>query len=437
MTAPSWTDSSDADADADPEATGTATGAGAGAGTGTGPGPAAESTRWDARLWTVLLILSANMILDAIEVSLVLVALPSIGAALGLDLWTAQWLMSGFAVGFATLLVLGPRLNARLGRRRVYLAAMLLFAAASVVGGLTDSAALLITTRVVKGLSAALTAPTGLAIIGTTFPSGPQQRRAVSVYALFGAAGFTVGLLLSGALLTESWRWTFLFPAPVALILLVFALRIIPRDRGAVPAPRVTPALLRNRQLLRSAVGAACLNGTYQSLLLLLVFQTQRQLGWSPWQSAVALLPACVPLAVTVPFAGAMTARWGTGRLIALGATAPLLGYALYLWRPDSGSYLTGMLPTLLLVGAGFVLSFAALNLQATGALPPAERAAAVPLFQTAVQVGAVVMLPATAALLGSHHGHRPALTLITAVSGIGLLAALTGLRTPHRQVAP
>ncbi|SFE67071.1 Predicted arabinose efflux permease, MFS family [Actinacidiphila alni] len=394
-------------------------------------GGAADPARWDARLTTVLLILSGNMILDAIEVSLVLVALPSIGDALDLGLWTVQWLMSGFALGFAALLLIGPRLNARLGRRRVYLGAMLLFAAASVVGGLTDSAALLIATRVVKGLSAALTAPTGLAIIGTAFPAGPRQRRAVSVYALFGAAGFTAGLLLSGALLNGSWRWTFLFPAPVALILLVFGLRVIPPDRGRTPAPRITPTLLRDRALLRSAIGATTLNGTYQSLLLLLVFRTQRQLGWSPWQSAVALLPACVPLAVTVPFAGALVARWGTGRLIALGATAPLLGYAYFLWRAGAGAYATGTLPTLLLVGAGFVLSFAALNIQATGALPPAERAAAVPLFQTAVQLGAVVMLPATAALLGAHHGSRPALALITAVAVVGLLAALPGLRTP------
>ncbi|MBP0452324.1 MFS transporter [Kitasatospora sp. RG8] len=400
-------------------------------------GEAAEPAHWDARLWAVLLILSANMILDAVEVSLVLVALPSIGTALGTDLWTVQWLMSGFALGFAALLVLGPRLNARLGRKRVYLAAMLLFAAASVVGGLADGAALLIATRVVKGLSAALTAPTGLAIIGTTFPNGPQQRRAVSTYSLFGAAGFTVGLLLSGALLAAHWRWTFLFPAPVALVLLLLGLRLIPPDRGPAPAPRITPALLRSGPLLRSAVGAATLNGTYQSLLLLLVFQTQRQLGWSPWQSAVALLPACVPLAVTVPFAGAMTARWGTARLVALGAATPVLGYALYLWRPDDGSYLTAMLPTLLLVGAGFVLSFAALNMQATAALPAADRAAAVPLYQTAVQLGAVLTLPVTAWLLGARHGHRPALLFITAVGAAGLLAALTGLRSSHRQVEP
>ncbi|MEE4545917.1 MFS transporter [Streptomyces sp. V4-01] len=397
----------------------------------------AEAPHWDARLWSVLLILSANMILDAIEVSVVLVALPSIGASLGLGLSTVQWLMSGFALGFAALLVVGPGLNAALGRRRVYLAAMVVFAAASVAGGLADGAALLIATRVVKGAAAALTAPTGLAIIAATFPEGPQRRRAVSVYSLFGAAGFTAGLLLSGALLTASWRWTLLFPAPVALVLLVCALRVVPADQGRTPVPRITPGLLRHGPLLRSAVGAATLNGGYQSLLLLFTFHTQRQLRWPAWQSALALLPACLPLALTVPFAGAMTARWGTNRPIALGAAAPVLGYALCVWRPDAGGYTAGMLPALLLVGAGFVLSFAALNMQATSALPAADRAAAVPLYQAAVQLGAVLTLPSTAWLLGSHHGHRAALSFITAVGCIGLLTALTGLRTPHRQAAP
>ncbi|MDX2405986.1 MFS transporter [Streptomyces microflavus] len=162
---------------------------------------------------SLLVVLSGNMLLDAIEVSVVLVALPSIGTDLGLTLWSVQWLMSGFALGFAVMLLLGPVLSGRWGMRRVYLAAMLLFALASLVGGLSDNTALLIASRVVKGACAALTAPAGLALISTTFPSGPQQRRAVSVYSLFGAAGFTAGLLLAGALAGDSWRWTFLLPA--------------------------------------------------------------------------------------------------------------------------------------------------------------------------------------------------------------------------------
>lgn len=289
------------------------------------------------RGWALLLILSGNMVLDAIEVSLVLVALPVIAGDLDLSLLTVQWLMSGFALGFAALLTTGRRLAARFGRRRVYFAAMLGFAVASVAGGLADGPALLIATRVVKGACAALTAPMGLAIIGTAYPEGPERRRAVSVYSLFGAAGFTAGLLLSGALLEAGWRWIFLLPAPVALLLLLWGLRLVPREEDVPPPPatgRARPPGAREAVLLRTCLGAAALNGTYHGLLFLLTFQTQAELGLSPWLGALALLPACVPLAVTVPFAGALVRRYGTGRLIALGAAAPLLGYLLALYRP-------------------------------------------------------------------------------------------------------
>jgi MFS family permease len=184
--------------------------------------------------------------------------------------------------------------------------------------------------------------------------------------------------------------------------------------------------LLREGPLLRTAVGAATLNGTYHSLLFLLTFHLQERLHWSPWQNALALLPACLPLAVTVPFAGRMTARYGTARLITLGAAAPLVGYALLLARPAPTSYVTGILPTLLLVGAGFVLSFAALNLRAASSAADEDRPAAVRAYQAAVQLGAVPMLPLTAWLLGTGHGQRPALALITAVAAVGLTAALS-----------
>lgn len=386
------------------------------------------SVRWGARQWALLFVLSGNMVLDAIEVSVVLMALPTIGDQLGLSPWGAQWLMSGFALGFAAMLLLGSRI-ARSGRRRAYLCAMLVFVVASVVGGVTDSAALLIVTRVVKGCCAALTAPAGLAIISIAFQDGPQRRKAVSIYSLFGAVGFTTGLLLAGVLVESSWRWTFLFPAPVALVLLLFGLWLLPHDSAAGSPPRRPRAgLLRDRSLLRSALGAATLNGTYQAVLVLMTFQAQQRLGWTAWQTALALLPACVPLAVTVPFAGRLVARFGTARLITLGALCPFLGYAFYLYKPEGSPYPIGMLPTLLLVEAGFVFAFAALNMQATATVQAADRGAAVSLYQTCVQLGAGVLLPLVAVPLTLSHSYRPALLLITAVAAGGLLIALTGL---------
>ncbi|MEV8394593.1 MULTISPECIES: MFS transporter [unclassified Streptomyces] len=403
-------------------------------GTANAPG-AADSAPWGARQWGLLCVLSGNMLLDAVEVSVVLVALPTIGEAMDMSLPAVQWLMSGFALGFGALLLLGNRIAALCGRRRAYLGAMAVFALASVVGGVTDSESLLIATRVVKGCCAALTAPTGLAIISTAFRDGPQQRKAVSVYSMFGATGFTAGLLLSAALLESSWRWTLLFPAPLALALLVFATRIIPHDPGAGGrAPRLNPGLLRDGRLLRSAVGAATLNGTYAGLLLLITFQLQQRLGWSPWECALGLLPACVPLMVAVPFAGRLVTRWGTGLLIALGALAPFLGCALFLWRAPAETYWSAALPALVLVEAGFVLSFAALNIQATAGIPAAGRGAAVPLYQTGVQLGGVVTLPLVALLLTEYEGYRPALVLVTAISAVGLLTAFT---TPRARLRP
>ncbi|MFK3728946.1 MFS transporter [Streptomyces sp. NPDC088090] len=386
---------------------------------------------WDVRHRAVLLVLSANMILDAIEVSVVLVALPDIRAELGLSPLAVQWLMSGFALGFAAALLAGARLVARLGTRRVYLAAMAGFAVASVAGGFADGPVPLIATRVVKGLCAALTAPAGLAIIAGAFPDGPGRRRAVSVYSLCGAAGFTAGLLLSGALLHAGWRWTLWFPAPLALLVLLLALRVLPRDPApAAPAGRSPSAPRRPRDgvLLRTAVGAAALNGTYHSVLFLVTLHVQERQGWPPWLNALALLPACVPLAVTVPFAGRMTARWGTGRLIALGAAAPVAGFALLLARPRLTPYATGALPALLLVGAGFVLSFAALNLRAASTGPAEERPATVRRYQAAVQLGAVALLPVTGALLAAGHGGRPAFALLAGAAAVGLAAALLPL---------
>ncbi|MEV0844878.1 MFS transporter [Streptomyces sp. NPDC049954] len=375
----------------------------------------------------LLFVLAGNMLVDALEVSVVLVALPAMAGDLGLSAFAAQWVMSGFAAGFAALLVLGPRLVARWGRRRVYLAALPVFVVASLAGGLADQGGVLIATRVVKGACAALTAPAGLAIIAATFRPGPGQRRAVSVYSLFGAAGFTAGLLCAGALTELSWRWVPVFPAPVALLLLVAGFRLIPRDaRGPAAVPlRVTlPRLLRIGPFTRSAVCAAVLNGTYLGLLLLLTHRLHDAWGWGSMRTALALLPACVPLAVSLPFAGRAVRRFGTQRLIAAGGCAAALGCATALLTGEPGGYLTGVLPALLLVEAGFVLSFAALNLQATSGVAAEHRGAAVPVYQTAVQLGPVIALPAVAAL--SSAGYRPALALLTALSAVG---AVVGCR--------
>jgi len=435
--------------------------------------------------WNLLMVLAGNMLIDALEVSLALVALPTISRDLDLSTTSAQWLVTGFAAGFGGLLLFGGRLVALFGRRRVYLVALVVFALASLTGALTDSVGVLVATRFVKGACAALTAPTGMAVITSAFPEGAPRRRAVSVYTLFGACGFSAGLLLSGALTEIGWRWTFAFPGPAALLLFAAAKRLLPRDEplgdeprqwdaaGAIglcsatlllvyalasgpgsgwsspatlgalalaalaaaafvraeltsPRPLLQLALLRHGPLLRSALGAAALNGSYLGLLFLTTLQLQRQAGWSPWATGLAFLPSSLPLALTALYSGRLVARWGAPRMVAAGAAAAVLGDLLY---PRGGDvrYATDILPTMLLVGTAFVLTFTALHLQATGSLAAESRPAASGLYQTSVQLGAALTVALTAAL--STGGRGPALLLITGVGTVGLLVALSGLR--------
>ncbi|MEU9158222.1 MFS transporter [Streptomyces sp. NPDC048417] len=576
------------------------------------PVAAGPDERFGPRLWGLLLVLAGNMLIDALEVSVAVVALPAIGTDLGAAPTVTQWAMTGFAAGFGGLLLFGARVVTLLGRRRVYLAALLAFAAASVLSALAQDPWLLLATRLTKGFCAALTAPTGLAIITSTFPEGRPRSRAVSVYTLFGAGGFTAGLILSGWLTEASWRWAFASPAPVVLLLFGFGLRLIPgekresapqgtdesapqgtdesapqgtdesapkegpgntrrvdagnisaggnrsapktdagdisaggnrgapktdagdisaggnrgapKGRGAVldmrlpprgrdqPPPRRTrtrtahrydipgaltllaallalvqgitqlpghgwsdpravgpltaagllllllwrverhapapllhigPSLRGNPALLRSAAGAACLNGSYLGLLFVLTYQTQTLAGWSPLHAALALTPAAAPPALTALASGRLVAKFGAPRLIVAGAACAFAGYLLQLrpgpWPLD---YPGRMLPTLLLVGAGFVLSFAALNMQAMSRLAPADRLTGSGLYQTAVQLAAVVTVALVAALLAAYApapgpaaaaaACRPALTLVAVLGFLGLLVGLTGLiRTP------
>jgi MFS family permease len=374
-------------------------------------------------------VLAGNMLIDALEVSTQVVAMPAIARDLGLGAAGAQWTVSAFAVGFGGAVLAGGRLVETAGRRRVYLAALVVFAAASVVAGLTGSFAVLLATRAVKGICVALTAPTGLAILVSAYPPGPARQRAVSVYTLFGAVGFTLGLLVSGALTSRDWHLTMAFPAPAMVVLFVAGLLLLPADPPAGPRPPwPLRAVLGNGTLVRSALSAAALNGSYLGLLTIVTFQLQDGAGWTPARTALGLTVAAVPLAVAAPFAGRLVARVGAPRLIAAGLLCATAGYLRYPHGEPPGSYATGVLPTLVLVGAAFVLAFTALNVQAMSRIAAPGRGVAAGVFQTAVQCGAIVLVPLVGVLLAAH---TPTATwVVTAVGGAGLLVACAGLPT-------
>jgi MFS family permease len=433
--------------------------------------PLPHAPQWSPRLWGVLIVLGGALCLDALDVSMVGVALPSIRTALGLSTSSLQWIVSGYVLGYGGLLLLGGRAADLLGRRRVFLAAVAAFAVLSLLGGLTSVPALLIGARFVKGIAAAFTAPASMSLLTTTFPEGPMRNRAFSVYSVFGGSGFSLGLVLSGLLTSVSWRWTLLVPAPVALIVLIAGWRLIPRDpqpaASSSPAGRrsfdlpgalaVTVSMLllvytvvsaqqagwasartigsfavvaaglaafvtiesrshdplmplrifRSGALRRANIGAVTLFGSYVSFQFLATQYLQSLAGWSPLTTALAFLPAGAMVAVLSAAMGGLLSRFGTGRLAALAFVCLAASYAVFLRAGVTPDYPAVLLPTMLLVGLAFGLGFSALSVAATDGMPNDEQGLAASLFQTSFQVGGALVLAVVTAVVDAGGGSR------------------------------
>jgi EmrB/QacA subfamily drug resistance transporter len=256
----------------------------------------AAGARWSPRLWGLLVVLCGALFLDALDVSMVGVALPSIRADLRLSTASLQWVVSGYVLGYGGLLLLGGRAADLLGRRRVFLAALAVFAVASLLGGLVPSGALLIAARLVKGLAAAFTAPAGLSIITTTFAEGSVRNRALSIYSAFGAAGFSLGLVLSGLLTEISWRWTLLMPAPIAAVVLAAGLRLVPRAGSHAAAGSLHHAGPARRGF--DLLGAVTV--TAGMLLLVYALVSAPQAGWASPRTLVSFAAALALLGAFV-----------------------------------------------------------------------------------------------------------------------------------------
>jgi EmrB/QacA subfamily drug resistance transporter len=474
--------------------------------TATATAPAGSSERWSPRLWGTLVVLCAALFLDALDVSMVGVALPSIRTDLHLSTNALQWVVSGYVLGYGGLLLLGGRAADLLGRRRVFLIALAVFAVASLLGGLVTSGGLLIASRFVKGAAAAFTAPAGLSIITTTFAEGPARNRALSIYTTCGASGFSLGLVLSGLLTEVGWRWTFLLPFPLALLALVAGLKLIPRqaaptrgDRGgydltgAVTAtaallllvftvteaqsagwaslrtvlsllavvalgaafvvvelrsahPLVRLGILRSASLARANLSGLSMFGAYVGFQFIATLYLQALLGWSALQMALAFLPAGALVALSATRIGRLVDRFGTTRLLLVGFPAAVLAYANFLRIGPHSDFPTVILPTMLLLGLHFALTFPALNIQATAGVADEEQGLASGLVNTAFQIGGAVVLAVATAVVtaggaggaGSVQaqldGYRHGVLVVLGVSAAGLVTTLFALRRPRRR---
>lgn len=421
------------------------------------PGDSPTAQHWTPRLWGVLAVLCLVLFLDGLDVSMVGVALPSIGHELDLSATSLQWIVNGYVLGYGGLMMLGGRTADLLGRRRVFLVALAVFAAASLLGGLVDSGGLLIASRFVKGLAAAFTAPTALSILTTTFPEGPARNRALSVFSVFGASGYSSGLILGGLLTSVGWRWTFLVPVPLAVLALVAGYFLIPRDRPAdtgghdlagaitlsggmllavytvVSAPErgwtapltvgsfllavilliafvivekrlahplVRLGILRVPTVVRANISIIALLGSYMSFQFLMTLYLQDGLGWSALRMALGLLPGGLVVAFGSPFMGRLINRYGTPPFLVASMASLSLGYIWFLATAGTTpSYAFTIFPAMLLLGGGFAFGFSSIMAQATEGIDDSEQGLASGLVQTSGQVGAALVLAVVTAV--------------------------------------
>jgi EmrB/QacA subfamily drug resistance transporter len=204
-----------------------------------------------------LILIAGFMVV--LDFSIVNVALPSIERELAVPAAVAQWVVTGYAITFGGLLILGGRAADLLGRRRMFIAGLVVFSLASLAGGLAGDPALLIASRVVQGAGAAVVAPAALSLITTSVPEGPRRTRAIGLYGSISAVGFVSGQVLGGVLVEwTSWRSVFLVNVPVGLAAALLAPRIVGADaRGGAPDAAASPRRhldVRGAALITAAV---------------------------------------------------------------------------------------------------------------------------------------------------------------------------------------
>jgi EmrB/QacA subfamily drug resistance transporter len=448
-----------------------------------GDGPAQAQQDAPHAGFALLLSLSMAQFMVVLDFTIVNVALPSIQRDLHVATTTLQWLISAYAVAFGGFLLLGGRLADVYGRARLYRIGLVVFVAASVSGGLAVEPGLLIASRVVQGIGAAVLAPAGLSLLVTSWPGEQERSRALGTYGAVVSAGFASGAVLGGLLVEVTWRLVFFVNVPVGIALLAASLRLLPADPphrktqldvpGAVTvtagvallvlavaragdtlqatqpaalaaaaivllaafvvrerrarAPLLDLALLKDRgiagaNLVLIAVGAF---SAAQVLLVTLYLQDGR--GLSPVLTGLCFLPqAAGAFALSGP-AGRLVPSLGPRRALAIALSIALLALA-----GAAASVLAGWLPALLAaqfaIGVAGRLSQVASTLAGThGPVAARSEGTASALLTATRQSGSALGVAIVSALLVATHGsegHRTA-TAMFVVVGFALAGLL------------
>ena len=421
--------------------------------------PAVEAPA-DRRRWLVLLAMVFGLFMPMLDHLVVNVALPTIQRELGAGVSGLQWIVDGYTLAFAALLLTGGALGDLFGRKRFYLAGLAIFTAASALSGFSETTSQLIATRALQGVGAALLVPGTLSIISATF-SGKERGAAIGIWGAIGGLAIAVGPVVGGYLVEHvSWQSVFFINVPVGVVGMVIAGLIVPESRDTSGSRRLDPAGLvvgtaavsaltyglieggtrgwTDGLILGSLALAAVLlvafvlverrsaspmlplsffrNPTFSAAnavaalmffamvgtVFFLALYLQNVRGWSPAQAGLRLLPLSGAILLFAPVAGKVSDRRGPRPFLIGGPLVTAVGLALLLLTDADTSYAAVILPSFVIVGMGWAMTLAPMTSAVMGSVGQERAGVASAVVNTSRELGGVLGVAAIGALVTS-----------------------------------
>ena len=416
----------------------------------------------NSRPWATFTLASMAQLMIILDASIINVALPSIKTALKFSTEDLQWVVNIYVLLFGGFLLLGGRAGDIIGRRTMFMGGMVLFTAASLAGGLAQSAGWLVAARAAQGLGGAIISPVAFAIVTSTFPEGAQRNRAVGIYGALSGVGGALGVLLGGVLTSYlGWQWVLFVNVPVGLAVLALSPTFIPATRGTgtsgsfdlLGAVSVTAGLCvlvygvvkapdngwASGQTLGFFAAAAALLGLFivtelrarQPLVRLGIFRIQALavanglgfltglvlfgmfyflslylqivLGFSPVKTGFAYLPLALSIIVAAGTAASLVTRFGFKPILTIGMVLATIGLVVFTRIEVGGTYAGNVLPAILLVAVGLGFIFVPLSIAAVQGVQPAEIGLASGLINASQQIGGALGLAVLSTISTSH----------------------------------
>jgi EmrB/QacA subfamily drug resistance transporter len=411
--------------------------------------------------WLALALLAAAQFVVILDASIVNVALPSIGRDLHFSQDDLSWVVNAYVLVFGGFLLLGGRLADLLGRRRLFIVGLILFAAASLAGGLAQSSGWLVAARAVQGLGAALLSPAALSLVTVLFAEGSERNKAMGVWGAVAGSGGAVGVLLGG-MLTEwaGWEWVLFVNVPIGLFAAAIAPRLLPESRnegerhfdvaGAVTitaglsllvyalvdandagwasaqtlglgaialaliagfyvierrqkAPLVPfPGIFRMRTITGINVSAVLIAAALFSMFFFISLYMQNVLGFSPIEAGLAYLPLAVGLIITAGASAGLVTRFGFKPVLVTGLIITAGGLVWFGQVSPDGSYVGDILFPSLLAAVGLGLAFVSMTVAAVSGVEAHEAGLASGLINTSQQIGGALGLAILATVANS-----------------------------------